>query len=395
MRDIQELFDAVDLAIGHAYGIVPESARARAGEDIRDLRSRRGYLGATLVVAIGGGTGTGKSSLLNAIAGSDVAPVGRLRPTTDQPLAWIPESAAESLSRLLDALGIVDRHRHGRDPGVALVDLPDMDSVAAAHRVVVERLLRKVDALLWVLDPEKYRDPVLHDDFLRPLSIHAAQTVFVFNKLDLIPEAERARVIDDATAALVADGYTPPRLYPIAADPPQGGPLGIEPLVSFLEAELDHKRVAHGKLLADVAGVVKSLADEARVWQGAGVDLSTRWSRARDAALGALDPASPVPTEDARCRVEDLIAAFATELEGEAAIELRSRFAAGEAAAIVNDAERALASGDPVRAREILDERVADAVAVVILPRARFAAAVTYAHIGARQLAAREGVSTW
>ena len=50
---------------------------------------------------------------------------------------------------------------------VAVLDLPDMDSVERTHRERVEELLPRVDAVAWVTDPEKYHDAVLHDDFLR------------------------------------------------------------------------------------------------------------------------------------------------------------------------------------------------------------------------------------
>ena len=193
MRDLQELFDAVDLVIGAAAGVAPEESVTAAAQAMRHLRGRRGYHGATLVVALGGGTGSGKSSLLNAIAGERIATVGRIRPTTERPLAWVPASAGDALDRLLDDLGIEDRHLHDRDPGVAMIDLPDMDSIALSHRELVERMTGEVDALLWVLDPDKYHDHILHEDFLAPLAAHAEQTVFVLNKIDRIEPAARGR----------------------------------------------------------------------------------------------------------------------------------------------------------------------------------------------------------
>jgi hypothetical protein len=50
---------------------------------------------------------------------------------------------------------------------VAILDLPDMDSVVGSHRERVETLLPLVDAVAWVTDLEKYHDAILHDGFLR------------------------------------------------------------------------------------------------------------------------------------------------------------------------------------------------------------------------------------
>ena len=69
------------------------------------VRERRGFLGDTLVVALAGGTGSGKSSLLNAIAGRRIAEAGVLRPTTEQALAWIPTDPEPGLVELLGSVG--------------------------------------------------------------------------------------------------------------------------------------------------------------------------------------------------------------------------------------------------------------------------------------------------
>ena len=50
--------------------------------------------------------------------------------------------------------------------GLVLLDLPDFDSVEARHRLEVDRLLRLVDLVVWVLDPQKYADRVVHQQYL-------------------------------------------------------------------------------------------------------------------------------------------------------------------------------------------------------------------------------------
>ncbi len=394
VRDLQELFDAADLVIGAAAGAVPEASVVSAAQAMRHLRGRRGYHGSTLVVALGGGTGSGKSSLLNAVVGEPIATVGRIRPTTERPLAWVPASAGSALDRLLDDLGIEDRHRHDRDPGVALIDLPDMDSIAFAHRELVADMMGKVDALLWVLDPDKYHDGALHDGFLTPMAAHAEQTVFVLNKIDRVDPGVRGAVLADVEASLIADGYPDPGVFPVAASPTEGLAVGVDALVQFLETELDHKRTAHGKLIADVAALVRSLAVEAHVWEGAEVGVAERWPVARDAALAALDPVSDLPDEDAVCRIEDLVAVFAVA-QPELGPRIRSRLGHEVVDQAVAAARDALIAVGPEAAAGVLDTLVAEPIVEMNQPRARFAAIAAYAHIGARQLAARDGVLTW
>src|SRR5690606_39507694 len=139
---------------------------------------RRGLSVAHTVVALAGATGSGKSSLFNALAGAPVAKVGVMRPTTAaaQAAVWDPEGAGP----LLDWLGV--RRRHVVDPsadpaerepgGLILLDLPDHDSIEASHRLEVNRLVGLVDLLVWVLDPQKYADAAVHERYLRPLARH-------------------------------------------------------------------------------------------------------------------------------------------------------------------------------------------------------------------------------
>src|SRR5690606_1019600 len=136
----------------------------------------------TIVAALAGGTGSGKSSLFNEIVGTDAAPVGEIRPTTSEPVAAVPGRMKTSFDGYLDHLGIERRVTHSR-AGFCLIDLPDTDSVVVAHRHRVEEILPRIDVLVWVVDPEKYRDAALHHRYLRPLSGYARQFMFVPNQV--------------------------------------------------------------------------------------------------------------------------------------------------------------------------------------------------------------------
>ncbi len=63
-----------------------ERARSLIGKILSRVESLRIRLETPLVVATFGGTGTGKSTLVNALVGQDVTPSGRQRPTTKTPI---------------------------------------------------------------------------------------------------------------------------------------------------------------------------------------------------------------------------------------------------------------------------------------------------------------------
>ena len=90
--------------------------------------------------------------------------------------------------------------------GLVLLDLPDHDSVEADHRAEVDRLVEVVDAFVWVVDPQKYADAALHQQYLRRFAGHAAVTIVVLNQIDLVPEGDRQGRVDDLARLLRDDG---------------------------------------------------------------------------------------------------------------------------------------------------------------------------------------------
>ncbi|MGI8518155.1 MAG: hypothetical protein ACR2ME_07440, partial [Acidimicrobiia bacterium] len=238
--------------------------------------------------------GSGKSSLFNAISATELAEPGAKRPTTAKPLVLVPSDQESRLANLWDELGIAqveaapDNLEFG-DLGFVLIDLPDVDSLDPSHRQQVDELLSDLDLVVWVTDPEKYRDRVLHDQFLRPLAGHAGRFLFVLNQIDRLRASELEEVLSDLASALRHDGFADPSVWPVAADPPIGPPLGIDELRAGIRAAGSERsarrvRVEIGRLLRlidrDLAPV-----DFDRRWDKVRKDAARRWPAGRDEIL--------------------------------------------------------------------------------------------------------------
>ena len=244
---------------------------ARAREVLAGVARRRELSAAHTVVALAGTTGSGKSSLLNALTGVDLARVGARRPTTSHPLAvlWPGDGVeAETARPLLDWLEVAQRHEVGPGPGawsqeadvsgLVLLDLPDIDSVNPEHRRRAERLAKTVDVLVWVLDPQKYADAVVHAEFLRPMARHAEVTVVLLNQVDRLAESDRAPVLADLRERLADDGLRRAQVLGVSARTGEG----LDDVRRTIGRLVQKRRAAEARLAADVATVADEL-DEA------------------------------------------------------------------------------------------------------------------------------------
>ncbi|MEV0198666.1 YfjP family GTPase [Nonomuraea sp. NPDC050691] len=259
---LDALLEAATLAEGRLPGGVVESARGvaeRAG-------ARRSLSAEHTVVALAGATGSGKSSLFNALTGAEVAAVGVTRPTTSavQAAVWDGDAGA---GPLLDWLDVFTRHQAGGPSeastpkesdlsGLILLDLPDHDSIQLGHRLEVDRLVELVDLLVWVLDPQKYADAALHERYLRPLSGHRDVMVVALNHADRLPSDAVDRCLGDVRRLLDEDGL---KGVPVLATSARTG-MGLTELRASLARRVADRRAWASRLAADVTTAADLLA---------------------------------------------------------------------------------------------------------------------------------------
>jgi energy-coupling factor transporter ATP-binding protein EcfA2 len=290
--DLDGALTRLDEAVAAATALVGADAVASARNELDAVRRRHGHLGPTVVVALAGGTGSGKSSLLNALAGHDVVATGVVRPTTDRPTAWLPRDAEPGLDRLLADLGVDRRVHDAPVDDLAVIDLPDHDSVETDHRATVDALLPRVDLVVWVLDPLKYNDRAIHQR-IAARSRYAEQFLFVLNRSDQVATTDLDAVRDDLIASLRADGIGDPTVLVTAAAPPHAPPAGVDALADRLHALARRKEVVAAKLAEDLRGLATDL-QAATGLAGAGHEVADHsalvaaWDEARDAAAAAI-----------------------------------------------------------------------------------------------------------
>jgi len=231
---------------------------AEAAEDVRDavvdqlddyVLPRLARLDAPLLAVIGGSTGAGKSTLVNALVGEVISTAGVLRPTTRLPVlvhhpadgAWFAsDQLLPTLARVTGA-GDSDDDMALRlvasaslSKGVGILDAPDIDSVATANRQLAQQLLAAADLLLFVTSASRYADAVPWE-FLREAAERAAVVTVVLDRVDQVAVDE---ITTDLRRMLALEGLAEAPVFTVAESPLDAAGMlpadSVEPIAEWL-----------------------------------------------------------------------------------------------------------------------------------------------------------------
>ena len=262
---LSERVERLRASMEWASDAIPAAVRERVMATIERCEERLALGVDHTIVALAGGTGSGKSSLFNAIVGREFAVPGVARPTTSHVSAavWADEAHA-----LLDWLEVAPDRRLQReiDPldeadeanlaGLVLLDLPDHDSVNPDNRAVVDRVVPMADLLLWVVDPQKYADHALHSFYLQSASERDRPSLVVLNHVDRLSTQDAWEVARDLQRLLAVDGMTQVPVMPVSAHTGHG----LDILRAELAGAVSARTVAAEAVRADLVSAGRALA---------------------------------------------------------------------------------------------------------------------------------------
>jgi hypothetical protein len=246
----------------------------------------------SMITVVLGGTGTGKSTLVNRLVGSAVTAASFRRTFTSGPVAvvsgelpvgWlgvdhIPVAASvevhSSPSRGQAGALVLATAVNSQLP-ITIVDTPDLDGDQPINHAQADRAFRWARRIIFVVTPEKYQMTELLP-YYRLATRYAVPSLFVMNK------CEESAVVEDYKAQLIDRGWPAAKVFVIPRDE-----AAYDPPV---DANLDSLRVelASPLVAAKDDGIANRTADVV--------------ARLNDQVLG--------PMRDARRHADGLIAAI-------------------------------------------------------------------------------------
>lgn len=153
-------------------------------------------------VVVAGPTGSGKSTIVNSVAGADISKAGALRPTTNKPLVLSSALWAADYETIGGVHCEISTHPSQVLDLMVLVDSPDIDSTSAGHRAMAEALVDNADLIVFVTSSRRYADELPWQVLRRAVS-RGAPVVHVLNRVG----SASSGAIVDFRARLSAAGF--------------------------------------------------------------------------------------------------------------------------------------------------------------------------------------------
>lgn len=188
------------------------------------LLPRLENLEAPLLAAIGGSTGSGKSTITNSLVGDNVTEPGLLRPTTRTPVlvchpadeAWFLEGGVlpdlpRITGRSSDGRGIQVTTSDALVEGLAILDTPDIDSVEIANHELAAQLLGAADLWLFVTTAARYADAIPWEYLAKA----EARAIAIGAAMNRIPPGGEDEVVGHFRTMLEANGLAAVTVFPI------------------------------------------------------------------------------------------------------------------------------------------------------------------------------------
>ncbi|WP_434993957.1 dynamin family protein [Arthrobacter sp. Ld5] len=340
LREVREALDSLAFPLELPGSAEARESAAAARAQLNDyILPRLASLDAPLVAVVGGSTGAGKSTLVNALVGRPVSVTGAVRPTTRQPLllhhpddgAWFDDARVlPTLSRVRLAADDATSGTTGADgpstagapaplhqaagldtlllrptsslpSGLALLDAPDVDSIADENRRLAGQLLAAADLWIFVTTANRYADAVPW----RLLAEAGRRDVLVAVVLDRVPAGVEEEIRSDLLTLLSAEnlGHAPIFVVPeMDLGPSRMLPAdAVEPIMRWLQAlaaDADGRRDIARRT---VSGALRALA--ARI--DAIADAADQEQSVADALRAAVEGAYADALADVLAATED------------------------------------------------------------------------------------------
>lgn len=311
LNRLRELLAATKLPLALAETAHAAAAQRSAVQQIDDyIAPRLENLEAPLLAVVGGSTGAGKSTIVNALIGEPVTRTGAIRPTTRQPILlhapadrdWFASTrilpglsrvtatptrdpvaadragVAPSADKISSVVLVADQRI---PPHLAIIDAPDIDSIADENRALAAQLLAAADLWCFVTSANRYADAVpwkLLDDA-------AARDITVAVVLNRVPAGAEAEITGDLQRMLAERGLHQAPVFTITEQPltqlgmlPDVAVAGIRHWLAGIAADRRARQEVAQRTLAgalrQLGGTVETVARERDAQLEAAADLA-------------------------------------------------------------------------------------------------------------------------